>query len=466
MKRCFVLPLLMIAILASCANTPKSVSETNSLYQAFSCVVAESGEVYWKAGIDTPEGVIKEFALGDDNTTVKVRITPDNGKAYPYLYPDEPWKLTVAEDAAPAWFTGESAAAAMDALEQWKEVVYTIDLTAFMHPFDPTTVAPHEPSEEDITLFREWISSGGNPRNMIMKSVSGAIGATVANELWNYLNTEFWSDFMHRANVGSVVSKLSGLKNVGAVQEGQFAAYFGSFFADLMTGGGNPNGGGNPGGANQGGNPNGGGNQGGKPNDGGNDDPHGSSNGYEYGAAVMLINHGFLVSSDATTWRLHNAADGSIVYSIAASDIKSNENQAFTVIVSESGKTYWQAGIDSGDKLMTLFGLDSNGGYMKASVVPDNNEAYPYLYPDQPWKLIADEKPVWYNQSHEAAIMAAFEEWKAFAYDFDLDGFLNFFAKLPMNPVKPTAADIQLLKEWAAYKNANAKLGNQAADEN
>ncbi|MDR0553249.1 MAG: hypothetical protein LBG76_00415 [Treponema sp.] len=487
-------------ILGGCASGPKTgEAPASALYQAFSCVVTENGEVYWKAGVDTPDGVIQEFALPDDDRTVKLTIKPDNGEKYPYLYPNGPWKLTVAEETTPAWFSAESQKAAFDALEQWKATVYRFDLAAFMNPPDPSAIAPHEPTAEDIELFRAWIASGGNPRNMVMKSVGGALGATVANELWNYLNTEFWSGFMNRANVGSVVSRTSGLKNVGAVQEGQFAAYFGSFFAAL-TGGqggsahsgamsganGSANGAAN-GAGNSGANAGGGGAEPagregsmGGPGNGGPQQSGGGvvngansgansgaqAGGYEYGAAVTLISHGFIVSSDATTWRLHNAADGSIAYSISAAEIAADRDQGFAVIVSKDGKTYWQAGVESGDKLMQLFNLAGDGNYMQASVVPDNNMAYPYLYPDLPWKLVVKaERPAWYSRTHEEAIMAAFEEWKAFVYDFDMEGFFYFFDHLQKEPVKPTASDIALLKEWAAL-NPDGKSANATPDAN
>lgn len=313
---------------------------------------------------------------------------------------------------------------------------YGFDLDSFMNPADPTAIAPHEPASEDIELFREWIVSGGNPRNMIMKVVNAAIGEDIANQLWNYLNTAFWSQFMNKSNVGSVVSQTSGLKNVGAVQEGQFAAYFGSYFPEIMSG------------------------------DGSGETDNADSGGYQYSAAVTLINRGFVVSSDGTTWRLHNAADGSIAYEIAASDVQSNEPQSFTLIVDESGKTYWQAGVDSMEKLMKLFYLTDDGTNVAVSVVPDNNEPYPYLYPDLPWKTIVDgEEPSWYTNMHAKAVQAAFEEWKAFAYDFDLAGLMSYFDNLSLEPVTPTESDMALLKEWAIYKSDSANAEDKGADE-
>ncbi|MDR0504781.1 MAG: hypothetical protein LBG70_03100, partial [Bifidobacteriaceae bacterium] len=75
----------------------------------------------------------------------------------------------------------------------------SFDLNAFMNPPDPTTITPHEPSASDIEWFNQWIVSGGNPRNMVMKSVTAAVGQTVANEMWDYLNT-VWATWMHTAN--------------------------------------------------------------------------------------------------------------------------------------------------------------------------------------------------------------------------------------------------------------------------
>jgi hypothetical protein len=361
---------------------------------------------------------------------------------------------------------------------------YGFDLNAFMNPFDPTTIAPHEPTAEDVALFMEWVRSGGNPRNMIMKAVSEAIGESISNQLWNYLNTAFWSGFMNKANVGSVVSKTSGLKNVGAIQEGQFAAYFGSYFSDVIAGAGNyPNDGRNPGGGNPIGSANSGdiggsGSIGEAANGGGN--PTGSANGsdiggsgsvgeaannrsegYRYSAAATLISHGFLVSSDASTWRLHNAADGSVAYSVTAKELSEGMEQGFVAIVDEAGQTYWKAGVESSAELVKLYNI--TGDCAKAYVMPSNGETHPYMYPDLSWKLtVSGDKPSWYAQSHEDAIMAAFDEWKAYVYDFDLDGLLNFFAKLPSEPVSPTAADIENLKLWAAINNAEAS-GNSGS---
>jgi hypothetical protein len=82
-----------------------------------------------------------------------------------------------------------------------------------------------------------------------------------------------------------------------------------------------------------------------------------------------------------------------------------------------------------------------------------------------PWTLTLDgDAPSWYTDTTKDAIMAAFDEWKGFAYTFDLDGFLDYFDTLPADPIDPTDADIALLKQWAAYKADPANEDAKGAD--
>jgi hypothetical protein len=145
------------------------------------------------------------------------------------------------------------------------------DLVAFENYIAPSA---HAPTADDIAAFENWMSGGSNPRNQVLKQIQSLAGESIANELWNYCNT-IWKGWMNTANVGSVVSKASDLKNVGAMQEGMFAGYFGSLV------------------------------------DSGN-----SKDGYSN--AATLIRDGFVVSSDGVTYRLHNISDGTIAYEMAA----------------------------------------------------------------------------------------------------------------------------------------------------
>jgi hypothetical protein len=145
------------------------------------------------------------------------------------------------------------------------------DLSAFENYIAPIA---HTPTSADITAFENWMSGGSNPRNQVLKQIQDIAGESIANELWNYCNT-IWKDWMNTANVGSVVSRASGLKNVGAMQEGMFAGYFGS----ALTGDTSQDG---------------------------------------YANAATLVKDGFVVSSDGVTYRLHNMIDGTVAYETAA----------------------------------------------------------------------------------------------------------------------------------------------------
>lgn len=145
------------------------------------------------------------------------------------------------------------------------------DLTAFT---DYKAPAVHEPTDDDVTAFKSWVNGGSNPRNQVMKALTSAANESIANEIWGYCNT-IWKKWMNSANVGSVVSKASGLKNVGAMQEGMFAGYLGSLL-------------------------------------------NGSNSQDGYANAAKLIKDGFVVSSDGETYRLHNMSDGSVAYEMDA----------------------------------------------------------------------------------------------------------------------------------------------------
>ncbi|GFH40053.1 hypothetical protein [Pseudolactococcus insecticola] len=176
------------------------------------------------------------------------------------------------------------------AAKKWAKA-NNFDLTAFT---DYKAPAAHKPTAADIKAFKAWMSGGSNPRNQVMKALTADAGDTIANEIWGYSNT-IWKKWMNTANVGSVVSKASGLKNVGATQEGMFAGYLGSLLSDST-----------------------------------------SQDGYEN--AAILIKDGFVVSSDGTTYRLHNISDGSVAYEIKAPETKEVSESDFPAGVTDFTK--------------------------------------------------------------------------------------------------------------------------------
>lgn len=327
------------------------------------------------------------------------------------------------KDTPPEQATTSSVTYSEATYKTWKKAYSKLDLDQFLNPTDPTTIAPHEPTANDIAAFKEWLQQGGNPKNQVMKTVSAAVGETIANQMWDSLYANFWQPFMNEANIGSAVSETSGLKNVGAMQQGQFAAYFASFFPTLFSG------------------------------------KDGNSS-FEFQSILTLIQDGFVVSSDGTTYRLHNAQDGTIVYELAADEVQTNEAQAFTVLISKTGKTYYQAGIDKVSELEEKFNVKTGDDLIAVHMIPKptstEEQKYPYLFPASNWALtFTGDEPSWWTSDLEEKVQTAFKEWKKVAYNFDLQGFLDYFSTLPSTAQKPTAEDIALLKEWAIYKNSS-----------
>jgi hypothetical protein len=328
----------------------------------------------------------------------------------------------------------------------WLKAYPSLDLNAFLNPFDPTTIAPHTPTATDIALFKQWIQSGGNPRNQVMKEVTNIVGETIANEMWDYLFANYWQPLMNKSNVASVVTSTSSLKNVGAMQQGQFAGYFGQFFASSMT----ESAGNNP-----------------------NEQATGQASnagGYQYQSIVSLINDGYIVSSDGKTYRLHNAKDGSVAYEIPVSEFTSNEPKAFTMLIDKTGSTYWQTGIDDAKKLETKFNVATSNSLIAVTMLPDPTNStlanYPYLDTTASWKItFPNKKPTWWSSTLETAVTSAFNQWKSEAYSFDLTGFLNYFNTLPAEAQTPSEEDIELLKQWAIYKNDPSNEDSKFADD-
>ncbi len=319
-----------------------------------------------------------------------------------------------------------------------KKTVAAFDFSKISKPFDPSTVGKHDPTPEDISNFKEWISVYNSlctsVRVSVKDTIMAAIGESDGAKVWDSLYT-FGENVMRKAQVGPAVEKASGLKSAGVKQEDLIAALIGSYFPDITKW----------------------------------RYYEGGLAGYPYRSAVELWNHGFIVSLDmGGTWRLHSARDGSIVYAIENKDVVSNE--AFSCVVSQGGKVYWQPGTDSCEELIKIFKLDDGKTiYAKVHIVPDNNKAYPYLYPDEPWKLVIDETtvPSWLTQEDKDAAWAAFSEWKKIVYQFDYAKALHPFN----NPVaakqhEPTTGDLANLKEWAtvwnALKASNSSVGASA----
>ncbi|MBR1560673.1 MAG: hypothetical protein IJ646_10585 [Clostridia bacterium] len=90
----------------------------------------------------------------------------------------------------------------------------------------------------------------------------------------------------------------------------------------------------------------------------------------------------------------------------------------FVAILAQDGTIYSEFAVESFASLIKANDLTDDASILKLAVIPDNGEEYPYLYPDGDWKIVAfaDALPEWYDADAEAAVLEAFEAWKAEAY--------------------------------------------------
>ena len=79
--------------------------------KAFSCIVTQSGKVYWKAGLDSHKDIInlhkEDLELKDDkmppnNTFARIEITPKDGD---YLNIRNKWIYKIDQDIVPSFLT-------------------------------------------------------------------------------------------------------------------------------------------------------------------------------------------------------------------------------------------------------------------------------------------------------------------------------------------------------------------------
>ena len=111
---------------------------------------------------------------------------------------------------------------------------------------------------------------------------------------------------------------------------------------------------------------------------------------------------------------------------------QTNEDKGFGCIISENGDVYWKTGTDSCDDLKEIYELDNSKNYLSIHIVPDNDEKYPYLYPDEPWIMMTYnmETPEWFTDEMSDTVWDAFGEWKNSVYNvLDYKGLLSLSAQ-------------------------------------
>ncbi len=136
--------------------------------------------------------------------------------------------------------------------------------------------------------------------------------------------------------------------------------------------------------------------------------------------------------------------------------------KAFSCVVTRQGKVFWEAGVDSHDDLIHKYRVRDDTvdmeeiSHAKIEIVPDTKKKYPYLYPEGKWKLIIDRDvtPSWLMQAHKDKAWAAWAEWKAIVYQFNVAEALHPFNPLKVHKHKPTDDDILLLKKWNSVRDS------------
>jgi hypothetical protein len=229
--------------------------------KAFSCIVDQTGKVTWKLGIDNHSALATRGGYKDHELGefAKAEITPKNGD---YLNPDE-WVFRFDESPVPKWCGSHEKELCLAAHKKWIKALYKfLNRHSVVHPFKVTPPATISPKH--IRLLKKWDSVGA--------SVGVSVGASVGDSVWDSVGDSVWD------SVGDSV-----WASVGA----SVWAYTGSFFRipvwKYVK------------------------------------HPKGK---YPYQPLVTLWNTGLVPSFDGTTWRLHGGPKATVVFSIAASDLK------------------------------------------------------------------------------------------------------------------------------------------------
>ena len=129
--------------------------------------------------------------------------------------------------------------------------------------------------------------------------------------------------------------------------------------------------------------------------------------------------------------------------------------QAFSCIVTKTGKTYYKVGLDSHDVILDKFHIRELDDeidkerlkFARVEITPKKG----YLYPEGEWVLQIDERirPTWWTGKHEKSAYRALAKWKARVYSsFNLQESRNPINPLLLSPLEVTETDIENLRGW------------------
>lgn len=327
MKKMFLLIAMVLSLLlASCALADETaiLADADQTEEGFVAVVKADGTVYNQLGVESFAVLLRDNGISENEDIAKVAVVPANGREYPYLYPDEDWKILVFEETIPSWYNEETEAAVLSAFEVWKTQAYAIfDPSVILSLVNPQTinVTEMDVTEEIQDALDQWADVDSNwmvcyVRNAVPTTTQSAVGKSIANNAWNYVVNMVWTQ--------------TGEDLAGHSQVDLIAAYVGSAFPGITEWEGY----------------------------------FGAEAGYPFASGAKLLASGFLYSHGLVSAKEVKEFDDHYDpqqyqnLTVLAAPHESDTGSAFAVLVDEDGNTYWSRGTDYVSGLYASFGLD------------------------------------------------------------------------------------------------------------
>jgi hypothetical protein len=188
--------------------------------KAFSCLVTRGNKVYWKAGVDSHEGILKLYQK-DDCNLLDNKIPPLNTFARVEIVPPKEdylndnfltWVYQIDEQLKPTFLKHKHEDLCREALSEWGKRVYTFNIEEARNPIHPFEIVPPKKiTEKHLSLLKQVASV----RDSVRTSVWDSVGDSVRDSVWASVGASVWD---------------SVWPSVGASVWDSVWAYAGSFF--------------------------------------------------------------------------------------------------------------------------------------------------------------------------------------------------------------------------------------------
>ena len=187
--------ILAVSAFAEDAQVTAQLAADGQSEEGFVAILTADGTVYSQLAVDSFAALIRDFEIPEDTDMVKLAVMPDNGEAYPYLYPDGAWKIVAFGDVLPAWYDAEAEAKVLAAFEAWKAEAYSIfDPSVILSLVNPQTidVTAADVTEDIQATLDKWADVDSNwmvcyVRNAVPTTIQGAVGKSIAPDACNYV---------------------------------------------------------------------------------------------------------------------------------------------------------------------------------------------------------------------------------------------------------------------------------------